>query len=137
LTSRLLKHFIYAPIPQISLYQKFTEKAIPLVQSISKDILPQFLEILQTVAYRYRETTATTDLSSVIESLQPPDVVPLTEEKMKAEIERYSWKTQFKAKQINTLEKQQPGLRGLTNIGNCKVCDIQLVTSIALCKAYS
>jgi len=43
LTSRLLKHFIYAPTPQLTLYQKFTEKAIPLAQVISKDILPQYM----------------------------------------------------------------------------------------------
>jgi len=56
---------------------------------------------------------------------------------MKEEVQKYSWKAQVKAKHMKAIEKQQPGLRGLINIGNCKIYLIQPVISIVLFKVYS
>lgn len=64
----MLKYFLYSPPPQTTLYQKFAEKAIPLASSISKEIIYPYLNILQTVAYLYKETTTVVDLNMVIDA---------------------------------------------------------------------
>lgn len=121
LAAKLLKHFIFSPNPQLSIYQKFIEKAIPLSNSISTQILSPFLNMLQTMIFLYRETTTVLELSTIVSSLAGDSVNILTEEEMKQEIDLYSWKVTVKNwKMMPAAMKQQPGLRGLTNIGNCK-----------------
>ena len=77
------------------------------------------------MAYLYRETTNTVDLTSIIEEMIGEGVNRLTEEEMRMEVEGYSWKGKGKSmKKIGVVQQSQsqgPGERGLLNIGNCTV----------------
>ena len=115
----MLRYFLYSAPPQISLYQKFAEKAVPLASSISKDILYPYLNILQTVAYLYKDTTNVLDLNAVIEAHIAESYCRLTEEEMRQQIAQYSWKGKVKVKAQGRVLQKQSGYKGLTNIGNC------------------
>lgn len=60
---------MYSPTPQVNLYQKFAEKAIPLASIIPQDIRYPYLNMLQIVAFLYKDSTTVTDLTSTIDSL--------------------------------------------------------------------
>jgi len=116
----MLKHFLYSPPPQVTLYMKFTEKAIPLASTISKDIMYPYLNILQIVAYIYKDTTNVVDLNMVVDANLSENYCKLSEEEIKQELAQYSWKNKVKTKSQSTLLQKQSGYKGLTNIGNCK-----------------
>jgi len=79
ITSKMLKYFLFSPPPQITLYQKFVEKAIPLASTISQEILVPYLNILQIVAYLYKDTTNVVDLNMTIDAQITDKVVRLSE----------------------------------------------------------
>ena len=75
----MLKYFLFSPPPQITLYQKFVEKAIPLASTISQDILVPYLNILQILAYLYKDTTNVVDLNLTIDAQITDKIVRLSE----------------------------------------------------------
>jgi hypothetical protein len=75
----MLKHFLFSPPPQITLYQKFVEKAIPLASTIPQQILVPYLNILQIAAYLYKDTTSVMDLNLTIDAHITDKVVRLNE----------------------------------------------------------
>lgn len=80
ITAKIMKFFILSPTPQLTLYQKFVEKVLPLASTIPKETFFPFLNLLQVVAFLYKDTTTVTDLSAVIDSLLGEGVNRLTEE---------------------------------------------------------
>jgi tetrahydromethanopterin S-methyltransferase subunit A len=114
----------------LELYQKFVDKALPMVNNIHKDIVRPFANLLQTVIFLYKETTTVGDIGAAVEGLIGEGATRLSEEEMKREIEKYSWKESLKHnKKLTTMvQSQRPGYRGMSNIGNCKCESMQLAT---------
>lgn len=60
---------MFSPPPLMSLYEKFVDKALPLIKTISQDVLYPYLNLLQVVAFHYKETTIVSELTSTIDAL--------------------------------------------------------------------